>query len=68
LKEHYSAGKLESLQARCGWLGPDLKPAGLNKKTRRKILPFSLKAYYYYRTRGTLSFGASLHLQGEKWS
>ena len=26
LKEHYSAGKLESLQARCGWLGPDLKP------------------------------------------
>ena len=26
LREHYSAGKLESLQARCGWLGPDLKP------------------------------------------
>jgi hypothetical protein len=26
LKEHYSAGKLESSQARCGWLDPDLKP------------------------------------------
>jgi hypothetical protein len=26
LKEHYSAGKLESLRARCGWLDPDLKP------------------------------------------
>src|SRR5580704_12909361 len=26
LREHYSAGKLESLQARCGWLEPDLKP------------------------------------------
>jgi hypothetical protein len=28
LKEHYSAGKLESSQARCGWLDPDLKPLG----------------------------------------
>jgi hypothetical protein len=26
MNEHYSAGKLESLQARCGWLEPDLKP------------------------------------------
>jgi hypothetical protein len=26
LSEHYSAGKLESLQARWGWLDPDLKP------------------------------------------
>jgi hypothetical protein len=28
MDEHYSAGKLESLQARCGWLDPDLKPLG----------------------------------------
>jgi hypothetical protein len=26
--EHYSAGRLESSQARCGWLDPDLKPLG----------------------------------------
>jgi hypothetical protein len=26
LREHYSVGKLESFQARCGWLDPDLKP------------------------------------------
>ena len=26
INEHYSAGRLESLQARCGWLDPDLKP------------------------------------------
>ena len=26
LSGHYSAGKLESLEARCGWLDPDLKP------------------------------------------
>ena len=25
LEEHYSAGKLESREARCGWLDPDLK-------------------------------------------
>jgi hypothetical protein len=25
MNEHYSAGKLESFQARCGWLDPDLK-------------------------------------------
>jgi hypothetical protein len=28
LREHYSVGKLESFQARCGWLDPDLKPLG----------------------------------------
>jgi hypothetical protein len=62
LKEHYSAGKLEPASplrlARSGF-----EAAGLNKKTRRKFCPFYLKVYYYYRTRGTLSFGASLHLQ-----
>jgi hypothetical protein len=26
MEEHYSAGKLESSEARCGWLEPDLKP------------------------------------------
>ena len=25
MNEHYSAGRLESFQARCGWLDPDLK-------------------------------------------
>jgi hypothetical protein len=28
MNEHYSAGRLESLQARCGWLDPDLKLLG----------------------------------------
>jgi hypothetical protein len=28
MNEHYSAGKLESSEARCGWLHPDLKLLG----------------------------------------